>query len=167
MATGNDWDLDDDEGTENNEQQAKQQPKGGLRAHAEQVKRENAELLERVAKFEAAERTRNLETAIKAKGFDPAVAGLVPQGVSSDEDVTKWLEANAKLFRSAKQADDGGSEVEEPELGEDVEAFERVSRVSASALPPTKQADTRAAIANAKTREDLNTVLRGFGNTNF
>lgn len=168
MATGNNWDIDEEDGTEPNEQQGKQPKAGGLRAHAEQVKRENDELRERVEKFEAAERQRNLETAIMAKGFDSAVAGLVPKEISSDEDVTKWLETNAKLFKNAKQDEqETQQESEKDELGEDAQAWGRVSRVSSSALPPTKQADTMAAIRNAGSREDLNKVLQGFGNTNF
>jgi hypothetical protein len=173
MATGNNWDFEEDENAETPEG-SEQQPKskgGGLRAHAEQVKRENDELKAEVEKFKSAERTRNLETAIKAKGFDPKVADLVPKDVSSEAaELDKWLTERAGLFKaSGVNEDEQVTEMEanEDELNDDVDAWGRVSRVASSALPPTKQADTMAAIRNAQTREELNEVLRKHGNSNI
>lgn len=167
MATNTNWDSDDDDQDEGQQQQ---KPKGGLREYAEQQKRENAELKEKLEKLEKAEKLRNVENAVKAKGYDPMVANLVPADIASDSaQVEKWLSDHEKLFKpqgSVQEQQVQDEEVDEDELSDDVDAFGRISRVSTSALPPAKEADTLAAIKNAKTRDELDGILRKFGNTN-
>lgn len=171
MATGNnnDWDNNDDDSSQDGNQPP--QKKNGLREHAEQVKRENAELQAKLDAFEAADRKRNIEAAIKAKGFDPLVADLVPQEIASDTSkLDEWLTSKEKLFKPAPKQEEADPDVsvdfEEHVLDDDADAFDRISRVSSAALPPSKMADTRSAIKNAKDKEELNTILRKHGNLN-
>jgi len=173
MTTGNNWesDDDDDDPNEGGQQQAKPKPTG-LRAHAEKVNKENEELKARVAAFEKTERTRNVQTAIKAKGYDPEIADLVPESVASDKaELDKWLESKGKLFKLSGEHDsaDGQNSDEEDELeiGEEADVYGRMSRVSSSALSPTKNADAMSAIKSAKTRAELDAVMRKFGNQNI
>lgn len=170
MTTGNNWESEDDEGTPNDDGQQQAKPKGtGLRAHADQVKRENDELKARVEKFEQAERTRNVQTAIKAKGYDPEIADLVPEKVASDTaELDKWLESKGKLFKVSGQEETAEADgEEESELGEEQDVYNRMSRVSSSALNPTKQADAMSSIKNTKSRAELDQLMRKFGNQNI
>lgn len=171
MATGNtNWDSDDDEDPDDDATQQGQDDKSakGLRSHARKVDRENQELKTKLAEFETAARKERVAKAVTAQGFDPAVAGLVPESVASDDAaLKKWLTDNEKLLVKAKQEEKQEEKVqtEEVELGEESDAWDRMSKVSASALPASKQADTASAIKNAKTRDELNEVLRGMGNS--
>lgn len=183
MATGNNsWSPDDDDDVDPNEgqnQQTQGKPSGGLRAHAEQVKRENAELKAALEKLETERRTENVKSAITAKGYDPQIADLVPKEIASDKaELDKWLKERAGLFKTVGKKNVDGDEGEpvdegEPEddldseeLSDDADAWGRISRVSSSGLPPSKQGDTLAAIHNAKDRKEMDAVLRKFGNKN-
>lgn len=171
MATNDNWDDDDDDTTSQQTQQP-QQKKNGLREHADQMKRERDEFKAELDAFKAAQAKANVEDAIKAKGFDPIVAGLIPGDIASDRTkLDTWLAENGKAFKSAAKQEDGQTDQEEDENEEDymndeADAFDRISRVSSSALPPSKQADLRAAIKNAKDRKDLDEILRKHGNVN-
>lgn len=171
MATGNtNWDSDDDDEPDDDATQQGQDDKSakGLRSHARKVDKENQELKVKLAEFEAAARKERVAKAVTAEGYDPLVAGLVPDSVASDDAaLKKWLSDNEKLLVKVKQEEkqEGTVQAEEVELGEETDAWDRMSKVSASALPASKQADTASAIKNAKTREELSEVLRGMGNS--
>jgi len=171
MATNNtNWDSDDDD-DQTDEQQTK--PKGGgLRAHAEQVKRENEELKNQLAALQAAERKRTVATALASKGFPSEVAEFVPDSVASDETaLEKWLTEKEKVFKPAQvktedeQVNTGFDD--DDESMQDIDAWGRISRVNSASMPASKASDTMAAIQNAKSREELEAVLRKFGNQNI
>lgn len=167
MATGNtNWESDDEDDPDNEGTQSQEDKTAkGLRSHARKVDRENQELKTRLAEFETAARKGLVEKAVTAKGYDPMVVELVPDSVASDEAaLEKWLSERDKLFGKAKQEEAPVEQGTNDDGFEDGDGWTRMQRVSASALPATKQADTLAAIKNAKSREELSEVLRGFGN---
>lgn len=183
MATGTTWDFDEETEPDEQEQQQQQQAKpkgGGLRAFAEQAKRENEALKEQLAKLQEAERTRNVEAALKAKGFDPEIADLVPGKVAGDPaELDKWLTDRAKLFNTKTKTDTGDDDGRQPsdddrvdkdqdedEFGDDADAWGRMARANANAVSPSRQADTLHAIQNAKSRTELDALLKKFGNQN-
>lgn len=161
---GADWDDDD---SSNNNAEGNNAPKG-LRAHAKAVDDENKQLKAKLVEFENAARKSRVEKALTTKGFDPKVADLVPPEVASDESaLDKWLtekeglfvKANAESEPTVPQGYDDGV------LTEDDEGMMRVSQVMSSALPASKSADIRSAIAAAKTKDEMNEILRKYGNS--
>lgn len=183
MSTGttNTWDVDDD--TDDTEQQdtAPKSKGSGLRAFAEQTRKENEELKAQLAKLQEQDRTRNVAEALKAKGLSAELAELVPAKIAGDPtELDKWLTEKSKLFRKTKQDTDHQPTSEPPDVDEDdlydedddnmsddVDALGRMSRVSANALSPSRQQDTMFAIRNAKDRKEIGALLRKFGNQNF
>lgn len=168
MANSNtDWDDDDDgnpSGNDSNDGKQKTPP-GGLREHAKQVAKENAELKAQLEKMQQAQQVERVEKIVKNKGFLPDVAELVPAHLASDDAaVEKWLADREKVLGKIpveETVEQGfGDDVEDEEMA----AYGRVSRVSQASLPATKAADLRAAIAGAKTRAELDEVMRKQGN---
>lgn len=166
-TNGDNWESDDDQ----DEGQQQQKPKSGLRTHLDQVTKERDEMKSKLEALELAERKRSVEAAIKAKGYDPQVAELVPDSIASDTaQLEKWLTDKGGLFKTPTKQDETpvpqGFEDDEDGLDDEAEQYSRIGRVNANALPPSKAQDTMARIKQAKTRAELDEVLREFGNTN-
>jgi len=72
-----------------------------LRTHAKKIEKQNKQLLERLAAFEAKERKDTITAVIKAQELDPLVADLVPSDVTTAEAAAAWLTKFGPLFGKA------------------------------------------------------------------
>lgn len=169
MADVEDW---EDDGNDDGSQQHKDGNKSGdstprgLRAHAKKVDEENQQLKAKLAEFESAARKARVEKVLDAKGFDPAVAKIVPESASGDDAaLDKWLTDNGGLLVRKQEApsDVDSGEVADV-LEEDTQGYMRVSQVASSAVPASSNANVRSKIMAADTPEALNAVLKQYGN---
>lgn len=166
MANDDDWDDDDPQPNAADNNNNDKAPKG-LRAHAKKVEDELKAANARLKELEDAARKDRVTKAVAAKGFDPAVAEVVPADVAADDTaLEKWLTAKESLFAKAAKTEDAmvPTGFEEDALDEDADGIMRISQVSAGSLPVTKNADIRHAIASAKTREEMNEIMKKQGN---
>src|SRR5258705_4561062 len=100
MANDDDWDDDDPQpnAADNTDDKV---PKG-LRAQAKKVEDELKAANARLKELEDAARKDRVTKAVAAKGFDPAVAEVVPADVAADDTaLEKWLTAKESLFAKA------------------------------------------------------------------
>lgn len=151
-----DWDdddLDQDAGRDSN---ALREARKAYKA----MKQQNKELLERVAAFEKSQREASVKSVLTAKGLNPKISAFIPEGITSAEDVEKWVDEYAEVFGGSQPASDGGSDAApNPEL----QALNRISQVQSSGQPYSGDPDQLAAlIKGASNPEDLNKIL--FGN---
>lgn len=152
-----DWDDDDFSEDARGESNALREARKAYKA----MKQQNKELLERVSAFEKSQREASVKSVLTAKGLNPKISAFIPEGITSAEDVEKWVDEYAEVFGAAPQsASDGGSEAApNPEL----QALNRISQVQSSGQPYSGDPDQLAAlIKGASNPEDLNKIL--FGN---
>ncbi len=110
------WQLDDDDDDQGQQQQqqGQQQGKDPVRARLKQLEKENRDLLEKVTRAEAAQRTTSLKEILAGKKRNPKLATLIPSNVdSTPEAIEAWLKDYADLFpaqASPQTPDDDGSD---------------------------------------------------------
>lgn len=159
-----DWDDsndDDSQPTQQNTNSGK-----GLRSHAKTLERENSDLKAKLAALEEVSRRERVSKAVEAKGFPKDVVDLIPATVSQDDaTLEKWLSEKEALFARNSPPKEETVSQGFPE-DEEIEAFERLSRVQSAAIPAGREADLKARIHAAKNRAELDAILREQGNRN-
>lgn len=153
-----DWDDDDFSEDARGESTALREARKAYKA----MKQQNKELLERVSAFEKSQREASVKSVLTSKGLNPKIAAFIPEGITSSEDVEKWVDEYAEVFGGAQQpASEGGSEAAAP--NPELQALNRISQVQASGQPYSGDPDQLAAlIKGASDPESLNKIL--FGN---
>lgn len=152
-----DWDDDDFSEDARGESTALREARKAYKA----MKQQNKELLERVTAFEKSQREASVKSVLTSKGLNPKIAAFIPEGITSSEDVEKWVDEYAEVFGGSQPASEGGSEAAAP--NPELQALNRISQVQASGQPYSGDPDQLAAlIKNASNPEDLNKIL--FGN---
>lgn len=161
MATANfDWDDDDFDA---DEPQGRDVP--DLRKAHRALKRQYKELEEQLTAMRQQVRERSVKDVLAAKGISEKVARLIPENITSAEEVDQWVSDYADVFgivQNQQPASDGQPDpiVESP----DAAALARIASVQSSGQPFTgDDAQMASLIAAARTPEELNRVL--FGNT--
>lgn len=157
---------DDDDSQSQASNDANNLPKAA-RAHLRKMERENGDLKAQVASLMANQRNAAVREAVRAKGYDPALADLIPPNVEANvEAVGKWLDDRASLFvKMTKSNDSGTQEDQGSDAGVDDEtqaALAAMSRASANAQSPARQADLMAQLNDPNlTIEKLNALVNG------
>jgi hypothetical protein len=169
---GENWWTDDDDDDAEDVQPNKAELPKPARDHLRKIERELKALREENSTLKASSRKASVSDLVKAKGYDPEIAELVPSSVeATDEAVTKWLESKGKLFAKMKTEDtpteDATGEPGEgfelpPEL---LDALGRVSNASSGSVTPTKPADAMSKIQGAKNPAELIEFLKSQGAT--
>lgn len=137
------------------------------RKHMRKMAKENQDLKKQLADFAAAQRKTSVSDVLKAKGYNPLIADLIPSTVeTSEEALGKWLDERAAIFAKVQtddstpppDGDDGGLP---PEM---TAAFNAMGNVASNAQPAGKQADILAQLNSPTlTRDQLDAIMRAGG----
>lgn len=117
---------------------------------------------ERLAKMEAQEAKRNLESLVTSKGLDPKVADLVPK----DADPEAWLKDYGNLFARAQAESEAQESVDDDVDTVPAEEQDALSGIAASAQdaqPKAGLSALEAQIQSADSPEELLKILQSNG----
>lgn len=155
-----DWDDDDDDFDGDDRKGGNEVP--DLRKAYNALKRQNKELLEQLQTTQKGLRERSVKDVLAAKGLPEKVASLIPENITSADDVQAWVDQYADVFGTPAPTPEAPAESEEP-FSMDLAALGRIATAQQAGTPYSGDADQIAAlIAGARTPEELNKVL--FGN---
>lgn len=156
--SGNEYDYDDDYDDLDGSSVLKQLRKEN-RSKEKQIK----ELQEQLKSITIQARERSVKDVLTAKGLNPKIARFIPEDVTSEEEVSAWIEEYAEVFGGAKveeqpKAADSKDEAPSPDLS----AFTQNGQVQSTGSAYSGDPDQLAAlIQSARTPEELNKVLFG------
>lgn len=153
------WDDDDDE---NDGSQFNDVPE--LRKAYRALQRENKALKTENATVKGAVRTRSLKDVLADKELNPAIAEFVPADLTTEDEISAWVESKGAVFAAALPAPPAGDDEKPPaEAGPDLSALQRINSQQQSGSPFTGDAaQFEALIKAADSPEALNQLL--FGN---
>jgi len=162
QVLANQWTSDPDD--DDDDDGSGTQLPNAARQHMRKLEKENAALKVQVEEFLKSQRTSSLSDKVKAKGYDPMVAALIPPTVDGDA-VDKWLDDHAKVLAKAvsdeSTAEDEGTGGVSPEQ---MAAMQAVTNASAAGIVPIKPADLYAQMQDPKlTKEGLDAIIRSQG----
>lgn len=159
-----DDDDDDDNGQQQQQQQVPELPPAA-RKHLRQVTKELKEAREQLATLQVERRKTSVTDVLKAKGFDPAIADLIPSTVeTSEEAIGKWLDDRSSIFaKTITTTDTPPAEMDTVDSAT-AAAFGQISNVEAGAMPPDKAKDLLARLNTpGLTRAQLDDIMRSGG----
>lgn len=146
-------------------------PKGdtlpeSARKYLRRVEKELKEEKAKNAEFAKAQRKSSVEAVVKAKGYAPGVASVVPTDLADDAAITKWLDDNGSLFakaeasapQSASASNEGAIEEFDDEYVQSMQAMQNITSqtVPAANFSP---ANLMALIKGADSKEALEKIL--------
>jgi hypothetical protein len=128
--------------------------------------RQIKELTERLEKAEGGLRTRTLADTIRDKGLNPKVASIVPQNLTTPEEVEAWLNDYADVFGASAPTPDGTAPpAEDTAPNPQFDALQRIQNTQAGGQPFSGDEAQMLALINSTTDPGaLNQLL--FGNVN-
>lgn len=125
------------------------------RAKEKQIK----ELTERLNGLAQQTRERSVKDVLTAKGLNPKIAKFIPEDLTSEDDVSAWVEENAEVFGGMPaqvDSNDGG------QPGPDLSGLTQISQMQSSGMQFDGDEDQVAAlIRSARSPEELNQVIFG------
>jgi hypothetical protein len=158
MAT-NEYDLPDD--FDDFDDNAMAQVRKAHKAATKRVK----ELEQELQGFRVESRKRSVQEVLTSRGYNPKLADLIPDDVTTAEDVSAWLDDRADLFQpvtpdgSEVQASDAEASQQQVETPPWAQQFNDV--VNTGQAPTGDESQLLAMIQSAKTPDDLNRILFG------
>jgi len=124
------------------------------RAKEKQIK----ELTERLTGLAQQARERSVKDVLAAKGLSPKIAKFIPEDMTSEEEVSAWVEENAEIFGGTPASVESDGEA----AGPDLSGLTQISQMQSTGQPFDGDADQVAAlIRSARTPEELNKVIFG------
>ena len=124
------------------------------RAKEKQIK----ELTERLTGLAQQARERSVKDVLAAKGLSPKIAKFIPEDMTSEEEVSAWVEENAEIFGGVSAPVEADGEASGPDLS----GLTQISQMQSTGQPFDGDADQVAAlIRSARTPEELNKVIFG------
>lgn len=125
------------------------------RAKEKQIK----ELTERLTGLAQQARERSVKDVLAAKGLSPKIAKFIPEDMTSEEEVSAWVEENAEIFGGVSAPVNADGEAQD---GPDLSALTQISQIQSTGQPFDGDSDQMAAlIRGARTPEELNQVIFG------
>jgi hypothetical protein len=111
-------------------------------------------------------RKRTVSDVLTSRGFNPKIADLIPDGVTSEAEVVSWLDERSDVFQPVTTANSDGGSSEQMEDQPDVVAppgYQQFNDVvNAGQAPVGDETQLLAMIQSAKNPDELNKIL--FGN---
>lgn len=164
----NDWNdaYDDDYDDDQNDQGVNPKLVKDLRKQLKEKAATEKALADKVADFEKRERTRNVASVLSAKGVNPKVAKLVPEGVGEDEEsVGKWLEDFGDVFGVKPDADTDGDHGQTSTVDTETQAAtQRMMQTTASGkAPESAHNETLTKLQNAPVEDVLKMIAEAKG----
>lgn len=134
-----------------------------LRKQNRSKEKQIKELTERLSSLAAQARERSVKDVLTAKGISPKVAKFIPEDMTSEEEVSAWVEENAEIFGGIPSA--AGEEIDGAGPRPDLAALSQISQMQSTGQPFDGDSDQLAAlIRSARTPEELNKVIFGSSN---
>lgn len=116
------------------------------------------ELTERLTSLAAQSRERSVKDVLAAKGLSPKISKFIPEDLTSEEEVSAWVEENGDIFGATPSAPEGDGDGLRPDLS----ALTQISQVQATGQPFDGDSDQIASlIAAARSPEELNKIIFG------
>lgn len=160
MATANlDWDDDDDFDAD--------EPRGNdvpdLRKAHRALKRQFKELEQQYNDMRAQVRERSVKDVLAAKGISEKVSRLIPETITTSEEVDQWLADFGDVFGIKQEQPPTDGQPDPLADNPDVEALKRITGAQSAGQTFSGDADQLASlIASATDEAALNKIL--FGN---
>jgi len=151
-----DWDDDDD--FEADEPRGNEVP--DLRKAYNALKRQYKELESKYTETQKGLRERSVKDVLAAKGLSPKIAALIPESITSQEEVDAWVDNYADVFGTPAPAADDATQ---DDTSADAAALGRINSAQSAGQSMSGSPDQMAAlIAAASSPDELNRLL--FGN---
>jgi hypothetical protein len=157
----NEYDLDDD--FDEYDDGALQQVRKAHKAATKRVKELESEL----ASLRVESRNRSVADVLSSRGYNPKIADLIPGDLTTEDQITSWLDERGDLF-SPNQA--GSQATSEEQMGDQPgikmpPELQRMNEVvNAGEAPTGDESQILAMIQAASSPEELNRLI--FGNPN-
>lgn len=127
-----------------------------LRKQLRAAKKENTELAEKVGKFEKVSRERSVESVLTSKGVRKGIAKFVPEDITSEDDIVKWLEDNAEDLGINLSTQDGDAGPDPDPAAAD---RSRAEQLAGRSVAPSKVADLEARLSKAQSDTEIAEIL--------
>ncbi len=161
MAQNEYDDYDDDDYTTDGNALA--EVRKAHKAATRKIKELEAELTQ----FRTDSRKRSVESVLTSRGFNPRIADLIPEGLTSTDEITAWLDERADVFQpiTGSGSDEAFDEQRQSPVMQAPPGLQQFNEVvNAGQAVSGDESQIMAMIAAAKTPEELNKIL--FGNSN-
>ena len=146
-----DFDWDDDDSFE--DAQGESTAMKELRKAYREMKKQNKELQESLNGMKTSVRERSVKDVLASKGLPEKISKFIPEDVTSAEEVEAWVAEYGDVFGAKPTA------TETQEHDPQVDSFNRMSQaINTAQAAPAKIEDLRNAVANAKTRAELDAL---------
>lgn len=132
-----------------------------LRKENKAKERQIKELTDRLESLAATARERSVKDVLAAKGLSPKIARFIPPDLTSEEDVSAWVEENGDVFggspTSTEERSAGG-------MRPDLSALQQIGQMQSTGQTFDGDSDQlNALIRAASSPEELNKLI--FGST--
>ncbi len=162
MSNGQ-WDDEEDDANDGSQNLDVPQ----LRKHARALEREVKALRAEKVTWTTSARAKTVADVLKDKGYDPDVSELIPESLTSQDEINGWLEKNSRFLAKASDLTDDTSVTDDKQKIQDpnLQALAAIASAQKSGVTHSgDEAQMAGAIAGADSVEALNTLL--FGNPN-
>jgi len=125
-----------------------------LRRDLKAANRRNKELESSYAELSKSQKERIIKDVLTSKGINVKVAQFVPSDIEMNPDaISAWIDSNADIF--------GYKQEEKPAVSQqDINSIKKMDSVLTNAEPDSSE-NLEALILNAKSEEDILSLLRG------
>jgi len=128
-----------------------------LRKATKAKDKELAELRSQFETLNKGQRDRTIKEALERRGVNPKISSFIPQDIDpTEESVSKWLDDNAEVFGY-----ENGQTQQKPNTDPaDIAAYKRMTSAADSGVSSDHNADLMQKILNAKSKDELDTIIK-------
>lgn len=159
------WDYSDDDDDSNNDTGQQNQLPNAARKRMRELEKQVKEANDKLAEYAKSQRQQSVKEKVEAKGFDPLVAGLIPDGV---DDVDAWLDQHTAILAKKETGPTGEQpqdDQQNPEEAAMMAAWAKLSGLNTSVAPvtATKMGDVMTRMLATDSKEALDEVIKSAG----
>lgn len=125
-----------------------------LRKALKKAEKQRKDLEEQLAQVQSSLRERSVKDVLETKGVNAKIAAFIPKDITAPEQIAAWLDEYSDVFGTPQQSS-------EPQLTENAIQDQRISNATASASNPGRDEDLMSRVANATSKEELDTLIFG------
>jgi hypothetical protein len=128
------------------------------------LQRRAKELEQELSGFRSESRKRSVQDVLTSRGFNSKIADLIPSDLTSEEDISVWLDERSDVFQPATPAGQEPVSDEQPNGSElrSPEGFDQFRDAMSAGQPVAgDESQIMAMIQAAKTPDELNQILFG------
>lgn len=128
------------------------------------LQRRAKELEQELSGFRSESRKRSVQDVLTSRGFNSKIADLIPSDLTSEEDISVWLDERSDVFKPATPAGQEPVSDEQPNSSElrSPEGFDQFRDAMSAGQPVAgDESQIMAMIQSAKTPDELNQILFG------